>query len=172
MMVVARAAAPRASGTAFELAGIVERGDDLVFHVRGVGAVVAPELPCGGVERAALHELRQARAPPVSDHAPPGGRVFGAGKDYDAMADRADGTLELPIRGDLVLQHRAGEVLAHARSVSSGEDEHVECLRFNLAPGDRIWELGRLDESLVEPERLGIGSEAAKEHPCKQTRIA
>src|SRR3954452_8886454 len=91
MMVIARVAAPGASGTALELAGIVERGDDLVFHVRGVGAVVAPELPCGGVERAALHELRQTRAPPVGDHAPPGGRVSGAGKDYDAMADRADG---------------------------------------------------------------------------------
>src|SRR4051794_19099132 len=103
MAVVARVAAPGASGTALELAGIVERGGDLVFYVRGGGAGVAPEPPCGGVESAALHELRQTGAPPVGDHAPPGGRVFGAGKDYDAMADRADGTLELPIRGDLVL---------------------------------------------------------------------
>src|SRR3954447_10534253 len=98
MTVVARVAAPGASGTALELAGMVERGDDLVFYVRGVGAVVAPELPCGGVERAALHELRQTGAPPVGDHAPPGARVFGAGKDYDAMADRAHGTPEAPTR--------------------------------------------------------------------------
>src|SRR3954451_4636632 len=172
MMVVARVAAPGASGTALELAGIVERGDELVFDVRGVGAVVAPEPPCGGVERATLHELRQTGGPPVGDHAPPGGRVFGAGKDYDAVADGADGTLKVPIRGDLVPQHRAGEVLAHARSVPSGEDEPVEGLRFNLTPGDRIAELGRLDESLVEPDRLGIGSEATKEHTRKQTRIA
>src|SRR3954451_22768390 len=105
-MMVSGVAALGAPRTAYELAGVVERCGDLVFDVGGVGAVVAAEPPGGGVERAALHELRQTGGAPVGDHAAPGGRVVGAGEDDDAVADRADGTVELPIRGHLVLQRR------------------------------------------------------------------
>ncbi len=65
MAMVAGAASLGASGAALKLPGIVEPRDDLVFDVRGVRAVVAPKLPGRGVERAALHELRETRRAPI-----------------------------------------------------------------------------------------------------------
>src|SRR5438128_7613537 len=98
------AAALRGAGTANELAGVVERGDDLVLDIRGVRSVVAAEPPGGGEVCAALHELRQTGGAPVGDHAASGGGVRGTSQDKDAVADRADGPVEPPIRGHLVLK--------------------------------------------------------------------
>src|SRR3954453_10271417 len=86
-------------------------------------------------------------------------------------ADRADGPLEVPVGHHLLAQRRAGEILAHAGSVPSGQDQAVEVVRLDLAPGDRIAELRRPDELLVESPRLGVCSEATEEHAAKQSRI-
>src|SRR3954447_12670462 len=172
MLMVAGAASLGASGAAQELPSVVEPRDDLVLDVRGVGAVVAPKLPGRGVERAALHELWETRRALISDHAAPGGRVGGAGENDDAVADRADGTVELPVGDHLFLQRRACEVLAHAGSVPSGQKEPVEGVRVEIAPRDRSLELGRLDELLVELDRLRVRSEATEQHAGEQSRIA
>src|SRR3954465_12064035 len=172
MAMVAGAASLGASGTAQELPGIIEPRDDLVLDVGGVGAVVAAKLPGRGVERAALHELWQTRRALISDHAATGGRAGGGGENDDAVAYRGGGAVELQVGRDFVLQRRACEVLAHAGSVPSGQDEPLEGVHVDIAPGDRTLELRRLDELLVEPDRLRVRSKATEQHTGEQSRIA
>ncbi len=155
--VVRGGAPPLGVGAADELARVVQRSCDLVLDVRRVRSVVATQPPRREVVRPPFHVLRQAGGPPIRDHAPPGATVAGAGQHEDAVANRADRPTQRPELGHLALEHRRGEVLAHARRVAAREQQTVIVGRSKVRPAQRLLKRRRLDELPVEGLRLFVG---------------
>ena len=151
---------------------VVEGGDHLILDVGGIGAVVAPQLPGGQEVAAPLHVLGQAGRPPPGDDAAPTGWIGAARQDDHPVADRPDGALQGPEGGDLRLQLRVVEVLAHSRRVAAGQEQAVEIGRLDLPPRERVAKCRVLGQLLIEEDRLRLGAELAEEDAVEQLRVA
>jgi hypothetical protein len=87
------------------------------------------------------------------------------------VTDGADRPLERPIRGDLGAKQLTSQILTHAGCVSSGQDQPIELIGYDLGP--RKWRPKRCVRLHVGIKVLGFGgrAELPEDHAVEQPLI-